>query len=239
MLNRSALKDAAKQNLAACYWLAVAVTLIYLIASGLANGSPTGLRMNISFSVNGVRIQGGDAYRFLFQSPFPPAAYLGAVLALLGLAVKFLAVNPLETGMIRFFLNNAEGRPYAFEDLLHGFRGGRYPRIILGLFLRDLIVFAGYLLLLVPGVILSYMFRFAPYVLASRDDLTATEALQISAQMTRGIKWELFVLDLSFLGWSLLAGCLCGLGVIFLMPYVQATWAELYRSLEPSVAPGS
>ena len=93
------------RNLAACYWLAVAVTLIYLIASGLANGSPTGLRMNISFSVNGVQIQGGDAYRFLFQSPFPPAAYLGAVLALLGLAVKFLAVNPLETGMIRFFLN--------------------------------------------------------------------------------------------------------------------------------------
>ena len=49
--------------------------------------------------------------------------------------------------------------------------------------------------------------------------------------MTDGQKWEIFVLQLSFLGWILLGSLLCGIGLFFVEPYVQATYAELYAKL--------
>lgn len=49
--------------------------------------------------------------------------------------------------------------------------------------------------------------------------------------MTRGHKWEMFVLDLSFMGWYLLGGLLFGIGVFFVDPYNEATYARLYNVL--------
>ena len=37
--------------------------------------------------------------------------------------------------------------------------------------------------------------------------------------MTRGHKWNIFVLDLSFIGWFLLGILACGIGMFFVMPY--------------------
>jgi uncharacterized membrane protein len=49
--------------------------------------------------------------------------------------------------------------------------------------------------------------------------------------MTRGHKFDMFVLDLSFLGWYLLGSLLFGIGMFFVMPYENATKAELYLVL--------
>lgn len=47
----------------------------------------------------------------------------------------------------------------------------------------------------------------------------------------QGHKWELFVLDLSFIGWAILSGLTLGIGFIWLIPYEQATKANFYRNL--------
>ena len=47
------------------------------------------------------------------------------------------------------------------------------------------------------------------------------------------VLWNAFVLDLSFIGWHLLAGITCGLlGIFYVYPYVQATDAELYLAIK-------
>ena len=62
---------------------------------------------------------------------------------------------------------------------------------------------------------------------------TMQEAFQISKQMMDGQKWAAFVMDLSFIGWSLLSVCTCGLLAIFYVnPYVQATNTELFLELK-------
>ena len=53
----------------------------------------------------------------------------------------------------------------------------------------------------------------------------------LSKQMMDGEKWNTFVLQLSFIGWYLLCSITFGIGFIFLEPYVQATFAELYAAL--------
>lgn len=61
--------------------------------------------------------------------------------------------------------------------------------------------------------------------------MKAKEALSLSRQMMQGHKFNAFVLSLSFIGWEFLGLLLCGIGILFVQPYVDATFAELYAVL--------
>lgn len=87
------------------------------------------------------------------------------------------------------------------------------------------------LVLLVPAIIKSYSYRMTPWILADNPRIGARRALKLSMKMTRGSKLEIFVLDLSFIGWFLLGVMACGIGVLFVMPYYFAVMAELYAAL--------
>ena len=70
-----------------------------------------------------------------------------------------------------------------------------------------------------------------PYLLTDNIDLTSNEAIEISRGLTNDHKLDMFVLDLSFLGWYLLGALLFGIGVFFVTPYYEATIARLYNVL--------
>ncbi len=78
-----------------------------------------------------------------------------------------------------------------------------------------------------------------PYILADNPKIGHKRAIALSNQMTMGEKWNIFVLDLSFIGWYILGALLMGIGVFFVQPYYDATSAELYLKLrEKSLANG-
>ncbi|HHW93216.1 MAG TPA: DUF975 family protein [Clostridiaceae bacterium] len=79
----------------------------------------------------------------------------------------------------------------------------------------------------------SYQYKMTDYILADNPFIGARRALTISKQMSKGSLWRFFVIDLSFAGWFLLAVmciCLAGIGVLFLLPYHEATWVEVYKN---------
>ena len=77
-------------------------------------------------------------------------------------------------------------------------------------------------------------------LLAENPHMDAARAKELSRWMTDGEKMDIFVLELSFIGWSLLCALTCGLGYLFLAPYIQATFAELYEALrEKALAYGA
>ena len=90
-------------------------------------------------------------------------------------------------------------------------------------------------LFIVPGFIKAYEYSMIPYLLAENPNLSADEAFSLSKQMTTGQKMDLFVLDLSFLGWIILGLICCGIGILFVLPYPEATNAEVYLILKESV----
>ncbi len=84
-----------------------------------------------------------------------------------------------------------------------------------------------------------YSYRLVPYLLADNPSLGGRRALKLSKAMTRGSKWKLFMLDLSFIGWILLCLlCICFPWVtLFLFaPYYYMTWAEAYKALRDQAA---
>ncbi|MBR4211175.1 MAG: DUF975 family protein, partial [Oscillibacter sp.] len=60
-------------------------------------------------------------------------------------------------------------------------------------------------LFVIPGFIAFYRYRFALYNLLEHPELSVTQALDMSKYQTRGFKGQLFALDVSYLGWALLA----------------------------------
>ena len=81
-------------------------------------------------------------------------------------------------------------------------------------------IFLWSLLFWIPGIIAAYRYRFAYYNILTDASLSAGGAIQLSCQQTRGMKGDLFVLDLSFFGWMLLSSITFGLLDIWLTPYM-------------------
>ena len=84
----------------------------------------------------------------------------------------------------------------------------------------------------IGGIIFAYAYRMVPYLLHDYPELTPHEALKISRQMMQGRKGQLFVLDLTFIGWYILALITCGIGYLFLTPYMQTATAHFYEDLK-------
>lgn len=81
-------------------------------------------------------------------------------------------------------------------------------------------VFLWSLLFWIPGFVAMYRYRFAYYNILTDASLSAGDAIRLSCQQTKGMKGQLFVLDLSFIGWALLSALTFGLLGIWLTPYM-------------------
>ena len=85
---------------------------------------------------------------------------------------------------------------------------------------------------MIPGVIKDLSYAMTPFIMAENPDMTASEAIEASKQMMEGHKTELFLLDLSFLGWILLTVITFGIAGIWTIPYMSTTSANAYRWLK-------
>ncbi len=98
-------------------------------------------------------------------------------------------------------------------------------------FLKTLFVFLWSLLFVIPGFIMAYAYSMAIYIAHDNPEMSTMDAIKKSKELMRGHKWDLFVLDLSFIGWILLACLTGGIGFFFLQPYIDTAHAEFYREI--------
>ena len=96
-----------------------------------------------------------------------------------------------------------------------------FGRIFLTGLLESLFTFLWALLLIIPGIIKAFGYSLVTFILADEKykDLSYTEVLKKSEEMMYGHKMDYFVLQLSFLGWHLLAIFTLGLLEIWILPY--------------------
>ena len=160
------------------------------------------------------------------------SAILGAIAVAMVIFVMIdaLLLNPLEVGCRRFFLVNGT-EPAQLGEVVFGYENN-YWNTVKTILLRDIFLLLWSLLFIIPGIVKSYSYRLVPYILADDPSVTPKAAISISRDLMRGQKWRAFVLDLSFIGWDLLALLTLGiLGIFYVSPYQNATDAELYRAI--------
>ena len=102
--------------------------------------------------------------------------------------------------------------------------------IVCGLW-KSLWVFLWSLLFIIPGIVKAYAYSQTEYLLLEYPELSVTKAMKISIQITRGHKGDLFIQDLSFIGWAILASIPMGLGWLWLTPYISMTKVNAFHGL--------
>lgn len=121
--------------------------------------------------------------------------------------------------------------PLVFLHFTHG----RFIPEFLNYFLSSIFQWLWSFLLIIPGIVKAYSYALTPYIVndmvASGKEVHATTAITASRQLMKGHKWELFVLDLSFIPWYLLGIITLGIGYLWLVPYISTTKANFYRNL--------
>jgi len=143
--------------------------------------------------------------------------------------VRWVCQTWLQTGLIIFTLRIAAGQRARFGDV---FAGGPYLlRAIGGGLLVTLIVFAGMLLLIVPGIIFGLMFSQFLYLIVDQN-LGVFDALGVSKQITSGNKLVYFGAML-LVGLVAMVGTLltCMLGALVLVPFMILFQTVAYRMM--------
>lgn len=170
----------------------------------------------------------------LFKGAVPIVVFVVIIIFLIVFALVFayriFLGYPVGVGAMNFFVQASQNNA-SLDNLGFSFTKTRYMAIIKSLLWRDLFSFLWTLLFLLPGIVKSYAYLMVPYILADNPNIGYKRALKLSMQMTKGHKFNIFVLGLSFFWWYVLVLFTCGIGVLFLAPYLNATNAELYLVL--------
>ena len=125
----------------------------------------------------------------------------GAILSLVpfgGLVVSIIITPAFSLSVIRVYLNVVNGGQPEARDAFCGFDD--FWAAFKVTFLVGLFTFLWSLLFIIPGIIKSYSYSMSLYILAENKGKPALECINESKAMTKGHKFDLFVLGLSFLG---------------------------------------
>lgn len=154
-----------------------------------------------------------------------------AILHLIGLVLFILAL-PLTWGFQTLFLGAVRGGEATAKDLFEGYNKELFSRVLTTTLLYYVYIFLWSLLLLIPGCIKSYSYAMTPYILKDNPEMKNNAAIEESMRMMDGHKLELFLLDLSFIGWAILSILTCCIGFLWLVPYMNMARVNFYEDLK-------
>lgn len=205
---RKEIKEQAKTEFKNQYWPLVGYTVLMSIIAGAA-GSVCGL------------------------------AAIPVLGQLLSIAASICFIGPFSVACNWMYYRAYKGESIDIKDMFVTFTNGDlWKKALLTSFLVSIYTFLWSLLFIVPGIIKGYSYSMAVFLIMEDPDITPQEAIKKSMEMTNGYKGDMFVMDLSFIGWFLLSNLTFGILYIFwTMPYYTVAKAGIYGRLLENQTP--
>ena len=163
---------------------------------------------------------------------FLVAVLINGVLATTGIGSLFTGL--VTYGLCAAFLSVVRTKAMRFENLFDSFKN--LGPVFIANLLTMIFTFLWSLLFLIPGIVKSYSYAMTNYILIDNPNLGGNDAITESRKMMNGHKLDLFLLDLSFIGWFILSIFTAGILLIYVEPYHHAARAKFYDDLKATVA---
>lgn len=246
MIDRKKLKEEARSAIRAAKPHPVWVTLMVFVILAVTQF----LSLNLSGDLATYRAMLENAANGQFTY-FEATQSIGVIPWLLAFALDLMTMV-ISVGYSLYSLRLMRGKNPGFGDVFDAF--GFFLRAIWLSMLRSILIslatflyaapaaFLGFVMdpviasliclpLLAPMFILAYAYRLSDYILVDNPQFPAAYCLAMSRAAMKGRKWELFRLDLSFIGWILL--CIVPVFALWVRPYREATCAGWYDAVMP------
>ena len=226
MFDRKKYKSFAKQQLKNRWGVVILVILLTTVVSLLFDIP----RMIQSFSdfdfqeyTNLILEEPGSAYRYIMQTVYGSNSYL------LTFVQSFVSII-LSVAAINVYLKMSRSPEKVSLSVF--FEGlNNWWRAILAYLWNFLWVFLWTMLFIIPGIVKSYAYSQIYYIIVEHPGISITKAMKISMIITKGHKADLFVQDLSFIGWYLLGALTFGIGFLWITPYRDMTFINSYHAM--------
>lgn len=229
----SDFRSIARNALAGRWGIAVLAGLLAALLGGASSG---GANFNFNFNIGE---SSGDYNQFADMGNIWNEEMTGLILgvamvvfwiALVVGAVFFVLGSIVSVGYSKFNLDLVDRQKEPEIGTVFGYFSHWKTAVVANL-LQGIYIILWTLLFIIPGIVASYSYAMTSYILAEHPELSASEAIDRSKTMMSGNRWRLFCLQLSFIGWDLLAALTFGIGYLWLTPYKQAATAAFYREV--------
>jgi uncharacterized membrane protein len=230
-----AIRTHARQSLEGNWGIAIIASLVASIFGVGSSGGSANFNFEESDfeGLEGTNLEGffQELTLFIEENLAAIIGFIGAFAVfgfIMSIAMFFLS-SIVSVGYQKFNLDLVDGRRAEIGSLFSYFK--HWKTAVLSNLYVTVYVFLWTLLCVIPGIIAEYRYAMVPYILTEKPDIEPQKALEESKFLMQGNKWDLFRLQFSFIGWIMLCILSCGIGFIWLIPYMNASYAEFYRRI--------
>ncbi len=173
------------------------------------------------------------SFLIIFASTLVLTALLGIFFGGSFAFIIQILLLPLYIGYTGYILKLVRGEEVVIADIFQSYKN--IGLILLTAVISYVTVVCGYLLLIIPGIILTYSYAMVGYLLADINDNNVTNANRIlrkSQEMMNGYKFDYFIFQLSFIGWQILCAITFGIAYIYVIPYFTFANIVYYEKLK-------
>lgn len=239
-MNISKIRESAREALRGKWGKAACITLAYLafffavgfVVGLLGEDSLLGSLLDLASSIIQVPIVFGLTFAFIKlkrNEEVKAFEYLNIGFSNFGRAWKITLRTALKMilpliGVVVGVLILAGGIVYSTATAIAGSASGS---LLLPTIVGAIVYIAAFIWLLV----VSLLYTLTSCIAYDNPDMSALEVVNESAKMMRGNRGKYFLLELSFIGWAILAVLTLGIGYLWLLPYMQVAVVCFYEHL--------
>ena len=150
---------------------------------------------------------------------------------LITLFVLYLS-SSIQVGISQFCLDIYNGKGINFTTTFNSF--DTIKPLVVTLILT-VVIMVGFILLIIPGVILALMYSQVYYILAENPNIGILETFKKSEKLMRGKKLQLFVFSLRFMFYAFLGIFTLFIWWIWLIPRYSVAFAGFYEELKKDI----
>ena len=185
--------------------------LLAVIIVGILSGPSAGANWKMD----------GDGFNFPMLLLFPAVIF--------GLAYTFMFLPIIKYGENLLFLKAMRDEEADLKSLFEGFKT-KYLNIVLAHLIVTALAIIGFVMLIVPGIIILCRLVFVPFLVMDKD-LEPMKAVEKSWQMTKGHGWTIFFMAiLSF--FIAIGGLIVFIfGILISIMWIHAAFAALYQAV--------
>lgn len=141
-----------------------------------------------------------------------------------GVIGKLVLYGPFMLGIALYALRISRNQDVTLGVIFSGFKD--FGRGLTAYALTTIYTLLWSLLLIIPGIMASLSYTMTYFLLADNPGMGVNEAIAESKRLMMGNRWKLFCLGLNFVGWMLLTIATCGIGMFWVLPHMQVTFAK-------------
>ncbi len=161
---------------------------------------------------------------------FAQGSALQIIFAVVGVIASVAIAGAFVYAQQKFAYRISKGDEIDVSQIFDGFKD--YMRATVAWIICTVFTFLWSLLLIVPGIIKSLSYSMTYFIMLEDPNIAPNDARKKSMQMMEGHKWQLFCLQISFIGWILLSILTLGILLLWINPFIDVAMAEFYNKLK-------